>query len=544
MIFKHLSSYLLLSLLLVSFAWSQERAARPAKEFVARQALVIGNAAYSHAGKLRNPVNDAKAIGSTLKRLGFKVKIVTDANQRKMETAIREFGKDLISQNSAGLFYYAGHGMQIEGENYLLPTDINPSNESDVTYDAVHVGKLLGQMQEADNGMNIVILDACRNNPFARNFRSASQGLAQVNAPSGSFVSYSTAPGKIAADGNGENGLFTSKLLKYMIIPGLRIEEVFKKVRKDVQLESNNQQIPWESSSITGDFFFVEPKDEEEILRRREEEILRKEEEILRRREEEILRKEEEILRRREEEILRKEEEILQKLEEKIQEKESLRDDKPGRLEKTNKKNDLSKYQNLQVENSLRRDSSKFKIMGGYASGSLSLEKDTTSTEEEFDVPSLLLSGRYFFSQNIGLEFTTAGGSVREIKFSDSSEEYQEQADGIHNTTLIGISYNWGGYKNSIFGNWWTVLAGLGVGSSAANYTVENSQEEMTVAFQGLAIILGFDYRTENNWLFGLTFYQVSGSPTGSRVEQLESDGSNVTARTFLGAATVGYQFN
>ena len=174
MSYKHLICSLLISLLFVPWGWSQKRAIRPAKEFADRQALVIGNADYAYAGRLRNPVNDAKAIGSTLKNLGFKVKVVTDANRRKMETAIRQFGRDLRGQSSAGLFYFAGHGMQIEGENYLLPTDINPSNEFDVTYDAVPVGKLLGQMEVAGNGMNVVILDACRNNPFARSFRSSS----------------------------------------------------------------------------------------------------------------------------------------------------------------------------------------------------------------------------------------------------------------------------------------------------------------------------------------------------------------------------------
>ncbi len=256
---KRLTGFFLLVLFLTTPAWSQERAARPAKEFVARQALVIGNSDYAYAGRLRNPVNDAKAIGSTLKSLGFKVRIITDANRRKMEMAIRQFGKDLRGQGSAGLFYFAGHGMQIEGENYLLPTDINPSNEFDVTYDAVPVGKLLGQMEVAGNGMNVVILDACRNNPFARSFRSSSRGLAQVVAPTGSFISYATAPGQVAADGVGSNGLFTEKLLKHITTPGLTLERVFKQVRMDVQQASNSRQVPWDSSSVTGDFFFVPP---------------------------------------------------------------------------------------------------------------------------------------------------------------------------------------------------------------------------------------------------------------------------------------------
>ena len=250
------TTILLLLLVTVPLTWAQERAIRPL-ETNNRQALVIGNANYAHAGVLRNPANDAKAISRTLEQLGFKVRTLTDADERQMDQAIRNFGRRLRGSNGVGLFYYAGHGMQIEGQNYLLPTDINPSNEFDVTYDAVPVGKLLGQMQVAENGMNIVILDACRNNPFARSFRSSSRGLAQLIAPTGSFISYATAPGNVAADGEGDNGLFTEKLLQHMTTPGLKLEEVFKRVRADVQQDSSNKQVPWDSSSVTGDFFFV-----------------------------------------------------------------------------------------------------------------------------------------------------------------------------------------------------------------------------------------------------------------------------------------------
>lgn len=226
MIFKHLICYLLTGLLIVPTGWTQQKAIRPidqsqGSEF--KQALIIGNADYKHAGILRNPVNDATAISETLQQLGFEVTTITDADKRKMEQFIREFGKQLKRRKGVGLFYYAGHGMQIEGVNYLLPTDINPSNEFDVTYDAVPVGKLLGQMEVAGNGMNMVILDACRNNPFARSFRSSSRGLAQVVAPTGSFISYATAPGQVASDGDGKNGLYTEKLLKHMTTPGLTL---------------------------------------------------------------------------------------------------------------------------------------------------------------------------------------------------------------------------------------------------------------------------------------------------------------------------------
>ena len=178
-------------------------------------------------------------------------------DRRQMEQAINDFGNNLRRKKGVGLFYYAGHGVQVRGENYLLPIDIIPQTAADVRYDAVPVGKLLGQMEEADNNMNLVILDACRNNPFPQSFRSANQGLAQVNAPTGSFISYATAPGQVAADGEGANGLFTSSLLKHMVVPNLKLEEVFKRVRADVQQDSSNKQVPWDSSSVTGDFFFV-----------------------------------------------------------------------------------------------------------------------------------------------------------------------------------------------------------------------------------------------------------------------------------------------
>jgi hypothetical protein len=247
-------------LLLVTPAWSQERGISKASPDLGTQkrlALVIGNSDYQHTSPLRNPANDARAMSQTLLELGFEVTALVDADQRQMEEATRQFGKDLRDQKGVGLFYYAGHGMQVDGENYLLPVDIDPSNEIDVRYDAFPVGKLLGQMQVAENGMNIVVLDACRNNPFKRSFRTASQGLAQVIAPTGTFISYATAPGSVAADGEGQNGLFTEKLLQHMVTPGLGLEKVFKRVRADVQRDSNSQQVPWDSSSVTGDFFFV-----------------------------------------------------------------------------------------------------------------------------------------------------------------------------------------------------------------------------------------------------------------------------------------------
>jgi formylglycine-generating enzyme required for sulfatase activity len=219
-----------------------------------KTALVIGNGAYS-SSPLRNPVNDASDIASALKKLGFKVLFKTDANQRTMKKFIRTFGKELRS-GGVGLFYYAGHAMQVHGTNYLIPIGAQIESESDVEYEAIDAGRVLGKMEDAGNGLNIIILDACRDNPFTRSFRTSEKGLARMDAPTGSILAYATAPGSIAADGTGRNGLYTSKLLKHMTTPGLEIEKVFKKVRIDVLRSSNKKQVPWESSSLIGEFYF------------------------------------------------------------------------------------------------------------------------------------------------------------------------------------------------------------------------------------------------------------------------------------------------
>lgn len=223
-----------------------------------RIALVIGNGAYT-TSPLRNPVNDANIMSTTLKNLGFEVSAITDATFQNMRKAISDFGKKLSSdKNTVGLFYYAGHGIQLKGKNYLVPVDAQIEGEADVTVYAVDLDGLLSNLEFAGNNMNIVILDACRNNPFARSFRSvASNGLATMNAPSGTMVAFATAPGSTAADGEGNNGLYTQELVKAMTTPNLKIEDIFKQVRVNVIEKSNKLQTPWENSSVTGDFYFV-----------------------------------------------------------------------------------------------------------------------------------------------------------------------------------------------------------------------------------------------------------------------------------------------
>ncbi len=221
-----------------------------------RFALVIGNGAYKNAGVLTNTVNDANDMEKTLKSLNFEVTAKVNAGLKDMEDAIREFGSKL-KRADVGLFYYSGHGVQANGENYLIPTDADIRKESDLKYTAVNAGKVLDEMTDAGNRLNIVILDACRNNSLPKSFKSARSGLAQMDAPSGMLIAYATSPNSTASDGSGRNGTYTANLLKYMKVPGLPIEKMFKEVRKGVLQDSSNNQRPWESVSITDDFYFL-----------------------------------------------------------------------------------------------------------------------------------------------------------------------------------------------------------------------------------------------------------------------------------------------
>ncbi len=221
-----------------------------------RTALVIGNGAYTNVPPLKNPPNDARDIAATLTTLGFSVTSGINVNQRDMKRLIREFGMRLKG-GGAGLFYYAGHGVQSNGRNYLIPIDAAIQSEPEVEDFGVDVNLVLNFMDEAQNGLNIVILDACRDNPFSRSFRSSSNGLGQVDAPTGTLIAYATAPGRVASDGTGRNGLYTSELLKQMPVPGLGITEVFMHVRAEVMKQTENKQVPWEASSLVGSFYFT-----------------------------------------------------------------------------------------------------------------------------------------------------------------------------------------------------------------------------------------------------------------------------------------------
>jgi hypothetical protein len=220
-----------------------------------RVALVIGNADYSFA-PLTSPVNDARDMTRALRTLGFEVIHKENASQQAMEEAILAFTQKL-GKDTVGLFYYSGHGVQHKEENYLIPTSVTRLSVSDVKYKSVAAGYVLAEMEGAANTTNIIILDACRNNPFKSGFKSMQKGLARMDNIDGSLIAYATSPGEVANDGKARNSPYTKYLLKYIHQPGLPIEQMFKQVRLAVKRETNGVQTPWEFSSLTRDFYFA-----------------------------------------------------------------------------------------------------------------------------------------------------------------------------------------------------------------------------------------------------------------------------------------------
>jgi len=221
-----------------------------------RLALVIGNGSYT-GSFLANPENDARAMKNVLVQYGFDVLEYENLTQAQMKKAMDEFGNRLKNYD-VGLFFYAGHGIQAKGYNYLIPVDADLKSEEQVEYDCVQADRILALMEASGTDVNIIILDACRNNPFERSWTrsSSGKGLAFMNAPKGSLIAYATAPGSTASDGSGNNGLYTSALLESIRIPNINILQVFQNVRVIVSDKSEGRQIPWESTSLTGDFIF------------------------------------------------------------------------------------------------------------------------------------------------------------------------------------------------------------------------------------------------------------------------------------------------
>jgi len=220
-----------------------------------RIALIIGNSKYPDS-PLTNPFNDANAMGKELKVLGFDTQVLLDSNLKDLASAIQAYSGRIAKSKAVGLFYYAGHGVQLAWRNYLIPVDANIDRVDDIPKQTFELNNMLLALNKAQNPMNIIILDACRDNPFGKKLPTEQKGLSQFDAPNNSLLCYATAPGNVASDGAGANGLFTENLLREMRDPEAKIEDVFKRVRLKVRLASKGQQIPWESTSLEEDFYF------------------------------------------------------------------------------------------------------------------------------------------------------------------------------------------------------------------------------------------------------------------------------------------------
>ena len=252
--------------LLIVVLLAQAMAALPAGA-AKRVALVIGNAAYVQAGTLANPVNDAADMAKALTAFGFDVILGLDLDRRAFDEKLRAFSYALEDADTA-LLFYAGHGLQVAGHNYLIPVDASLRGERDLDFEAIQLDFVLKQMETGREGKtNIVFLDACRDNPLARNLarsmgtRSAGigQGLAEVQTGVGTFISYSTQPGNVAFDGAGRNSPFTAALARRILERGRNLTALMIEVRKDVLKDTEGRQVPWDHSALTSDFFFEPP---------------------------------------------------------------------------------------------------------------------------------------------------------------------------------------------------------------------------------------------------------------------------------------------
>ena len=223
-----------------------------------RLALLIGNGAYP-TQPLANTVPDVRLMAQSLRSVGFEVMALENANLEQMLKALNQFSDQLSKRKGVGLFYFAGHGMQLGGDNFLIPTDSRMAREEEVRSRSLNAQEVLDKMRRAGNRLNLVLLDACRDNPFPSSTRSATGGLARMDASLGMLIAYATAPGSVAEDGRSSNSPFSKHLAAQLTTSGLRIEDVLKRVRTAVREETKGRQITWDNSALEGDFYFVPP---------------------------------------------------------------------------------------------------------------------------------------------------------------------------------------------------------------------------------------------------------------------------------------------
>lgn len=249
------TSILILTLFFVSTGFSERESIRGVREKRKNIALVIGNAQYKNY-PLATPSNNARDMTASLEKLGFEVIRVENVRLRGMKKSVHEFISRLQESGGAGLLYYSGHGVQVEGKNYLIPIDAEIYEELEIKYEAINLDWILEKVESANNYYNIIILDACHHNPFSRKFKNVNKGLATVEARRNLIIAYSASPEHTSTDGNGRNSIYTYFLLRHLK-ENIPVEQLFKRVRYSVTKATEGEQIPWETSLLTGDFYMA-----------------------------------------------------------------------------------------------------------------------------------------------------------------------------------------------------------------------------------------------------------------------------------------------
>src|SRR5659263_94529 len=252
---KNILMFLLISLLILNLADAQNVITSSTQR---RIAIAVGVSNYEHAGILKNTLNDATDISNKLRLLGFDVTTILDPDVKSFNLKIDSITK-LLTNKDIFMFYFSGHGAEYNGENYLFVKNSNPTSPTDMPYETYPIGKLLGRVEYTKVQTNIIILDACRSNPFVRSWTkdgNPREGLMNINAPAGSFIGFAASPGKTASDGIRKNGTYTEAILKYIELKNITIDELFNKVNKEVRIQSAGKQIPFKNSSLEDNYYF------------------------------------------------------------------------------------------------------------------------------------------------------------------------------------------------------------------------------------------------------------------------------------------------
>ena len=464
--------------------WSfGERALKPYSPEIKKVALVVGNSNYGIIESLDNPINDALAMRNSLASIGFDVHVRLDGTREEIVRDLDRFGDRISSKNTIGLFFYAGHGVQIKGQNFLVPVDATLEAESLPNREFVPLSILLRQLGKADNYANIVILDACRNNPYTQAGK-ISKGLAEMNYSTGSdlLVAYATGPGEVAFDGDGSNSDFTRSLQLRIKEPESKIEDVFKQVVNDVKLSTKNKQQPWITFSLTKDLCLVSCPIENES----------------------------------------------------------------GTISIS-----------TSSSGSLSEDETRFRFFVDYARSELVLKKESPTERDRYGRRETYKESyrgtgggifiQYFLNSDFSIIYKDMSTDLEPVSFTSYTGGTRElKGEGTIDFRSFTMAYNWGGVRDSWIGEWWIWYLGLGYGYTSVNleaWTGQNYTNSSVTHLSGQGI-LGFDYRTESDWVIGFSIVSSSdGSPSGNRVQQLEEQGYSVSVSSSLTALSLGYQF-